>query len=473
MDNEQTPETKLEIEEQTKAPENQNTAQSAEKEIGVSHDEEGRIHSDFGSALDEVAEKIIGKDHIKSSEQKPAADAGKQDEEKKEESEKSEDDTKPDGEEKQTASLEDAAKGEDVKKTEAKAQSASPTRDDDITAIESKIDPHASPKTRELMDGLKKAAIEARNKLEQAEKQAAELRAEVEARKTAPIPKETEELVKNLTEQIREIDITRDPTFAAKYDKKIQANETTITEALVENGLDPKVAEKVKRAGFSLNTLKPYIEAIEKGEDANGEKFEPNPDLAEQIRDAIRENSKLAKEREVEFNQLKSTYEARQKQIAAAEETKNNQLNERLRTEFKAHVDKFSFTKEPPKILDTDAPAVRKEKEKAISEFNDQITKFSETIRKVSSDPGEQGIAARIGILYRDVITPHLQKQVSTLETQLAEATAQLKKMRKAGSISPTLRAPEALPKKGEPVQGEEFGDAVDAAARAAGILKN
>ena len=435
-------------------------------DVDVTTDEEGRIHANYGDAIDEVFKKLSGGDG------KPAAGSKAGEETDKPASE-------PAGE--SAGDLKSGELGKPAEKNgetkpavEASAAKtgAESKRDDDIAQIESKLDPHTSPKAREHFNALKKAAVEARNKAEEAEKSIATLKAEVEERKKTPLPKETEEQLKQLQDTIREIDITRDPVFAAKYDHKIKANESKITTALVENGLDPKLADRLQRQGYSLSALKSYIDMIEKGDDGQGNKFDPNPELADEMRAALRENGKLGKERESEFGQLKASYDQRQQQTTAQQQEKLTAANNRLQTEFKSHVDRFPFLQKPPEAADTDPPAVRKQKEQAITEFNATVNKYAEISRKETSDPIEATISARIGILYREFVVPNLQNQVKELQTQLAEAQGRVKKLTKAGSLTPSVRSAETRPAKSEPVEGEAFGDAVDASARALGILK-
>ena len=439
-------------------------------DIDVHQDEEGRMIADFGDVIDRLAAgKVEGHPALDSASKKTGEPDEKPGEGAKKDSEEIEDKAKKD------ETVPDADKRTPTKSGEgAKAEkpNADIKRDSDLDQIEARLDPHTSPKAKEHFKALKQEAINARNAAEKSAQDLAKLNADLDARKKATIPPETEKLVRDLTDQIREIDITRDLAFRAKYDAKIQSNNTTITNALVENGLDHKMAERLQAQGYSLGNLKTLIDQIESGKDAEGHQFEANPDLADQLRAALRENAKLGRERETEFTQLKATYEQRMKDAQANEEKTLREANERMQREFKAHVDKWPFLAEPPKPADTDTPAVRKEKEAAITQFNGMVNSLAEAVKREASDPLASTITARVGLLYRDHVVPRLQTQVKDLQTQLESANAQLAKLKKAGSLAPSVQSSGARQTKSEPVAGEDFGDALDHMARQAGILK-
>jgi hypothetical protein len=462
----------------TPAPANIDTGKPSEgappepvqTDIAVHQDEEGRIHADFGDVIDQLAAgKVEGRTAPSKEPKKDGEDDGKQTEEGGKGVEPAEDNGKK-ADETPAADKGAPAKPADGAKPDKPAAGAK--RDDDLDQIEARLDPHTSPRAKEHFKALKQEAIEARNAAEKAAQDLAKINAELAERKKAPLPKETEQLVKDLTEQIREIDITRDPAFRAKYDTRIQSNNTTITNALIENGLDQKVAERLQAQGYSLGALKTMIDQIESGKDAEGNQWDANPDLADQLRTTLRENAKLSRDRETEFTQLKATYDQRMKEAQANEQKQLNEANERMHREFKSHVDRFPFLQDPPKPLDTDTAAVRKEKEAKITEFNGWVNNLSEAVKRETSDPLSSTITARVGILYRDHVVPRLQSENKDLKAQLEAANTQLAKLKKAGSLTPSVQGSGARQAKSEPVAGEEFGDALDHMARTAGVLK-
>ena len=443
-------------------------ASSDQPDLGLSRDEGGILHVDFGSAIDEGAAKI----GVIKEGGEAAAGASGPSEDKGGEGAGATGPTKAKEDEGTGAS--GATGGTET--PVASAAKPAPTRDDDIAQLRAKLDPHTSPKTREHFDAQAKLLVEARDRAEAREKEAAALKTELEERKKLPLPKEAQKRIDQLTEQIRELDVTRDPAIVEKYDKKITQNEDVIIKGLVENGLDEKVAKQMRKVGFSLNSLKPLIDLIETGDDGQGNKanggvpYDPNPELAEQIRDALRENNNLSKQRETEITASKATYDTRRTQSAAEEETRLTEANSRMNKEFKSHLDKYDFLSEPPKPLETDTPEVRKQKEKAIADFNETVIKFSDTIKKETADPVSAQISARIGILYRDHVVPNLQKKIARLEADLTEREGRLKALRKAGGVTPSLRSTDTAPKREDPSETEGFGDAVDKMAAAAGI---
>jgi hypothetical protein len=129
-------------------------------------------------------------------------------------------------------------------------------------------------------------------------------------------------------------------------------------------------------------------------------------------------------------------------------------------------LNKWDFLKKPADVADSDVPAIRKQKEEAISKYNDLSLKFAETIKKETTNPLDAQIAARVGILYRDYVAPQLQTKLAEAQKEIEGLRSQVGKMKQSGSAAKSMgtNAPRANAKA--PISmNEGFDDIVDSLA--------
>lgn len=425
------------------------------EELGGHIEEDGSFEPDFGDAIDALAKKAGT----------PRGEDGKF---VKAEDKKEEPAAEPAVEPPATAKVEDAVKTDAA--PAAPAPDASKDRDADLKELESKLDPHASPKTKNHFQAQAQKIIEARNAADTAAAEAKKAREELEAARKAGVPKEVDEELKQLRDTVRQIDAARDPALVKKYDSRIKSNEERAIAILQEHafGKDkdgkeiPGVVDALKKAGVTRKNLDDKITALEKA----GEH-----ESAEELKDLLRENSRLAKDKEREIGEIKGAYEQRQQQAQAEEAKTIEAANKRMTEEFQSHAKKFDFLAPPPAVAPEDAPAIRKEKEKRISAFNDSVVRLTEAIKKETATPIDAQISARVGILYRDHVVPHYQSQLAASQKEVETLKAQMKAMKGAGSLGDKTGAgkPAAAPKPEADVNAS-FDDVIDSMAKAAGV---
>jgi len=444
-----------------------NPSETTPEDLGGHLNEDGKFETDFGDILDKSMKKV---------EAAPRDESGK--------FTKSDGEKKPDGAEAAEAESETAEKlveakkiedagGVEKKEPDAAKPDASTDRDADLKELESKLDPHASPKTKNHFKAQQQAVIDARNAADKAAAEAKAARDELAAAKAAGVPKEVDEELKQLRDTVRELDASRDPTLKAKYDKKITGNDDAIMGILQQNGYGkdkdgkeiPGVVDALKKAGLNRKTLEAHITALEKA----GEH-----ESAEEIKDLLRENTRLSKDKEREVGEFKATFEQRQQQAQTQEQQRLEQANKRMVSEFKSHADKFDFLQPPPSAKPEDPPAVKKEKDRAITAFNERVLKLGEAIKKETASPEDAQISARVGILYRDHVLPHVQGQLEAMKKEAEGLRAQIKAMKGAGSLGEKVGAgkPASAPKQDEDTTGSSFDEIVDKIARSSGVLK-
>lgn len=427
--------------------------QSADpKDLGGHLNEGGRFEADFDDIIDAVAK---GKIPEEPEDGEPA---------KKKE-------VAPVKTAEEIAAEEDAAKKAAAAPADETLKADQP-RDADLKDLEAKLDPHASPRTKEHFKAQAAKITEARDRADAAAKEAAEAKTALEEARKGGLPKEVTEELATLRDTVRELDATRDPVLVQKYDKKISSNDDVIIKVLRENGLGldkdgkeiPGVLDALKKAGLSRKTLDDKITALEKA----GEH-----EAAEEIKYLLRENSRLAKDKDREIGELKSTYDQRQTQAQEAQTKEVEAANKRMTDTFMKEVAKFDFLKVPPEVKPEDSPAVRKEKEKAIAAANDRVLKFADAVKKETGSPVDAQIAARTGILYRDHVVPTLQGQITARDATIASLQAQIKALKGAGDLSTKTGSSAPKPAAKEDVNPDAtFDDAIDQMAKAAGVSR-
>ncbi len=423
------------------------------EELGGHLDDGGNFVADFDQAIDAVSKGLIekepedGEPPLKKEATPPVKTA------------------------EELAAEEEAKKAAEAPPAEGAAKPVA-ERDTDLKELEAKLDPHASPKTKAHFQAQAAKIIEARDRADAVAKEAADAKAALEEARKGGLPKEVDEELKQLRDTVRELDATRDPALQAKYDKKIAGNDEAIIKVLRENGLGldaagkemPGVVDALKKAGLSRKTLEAQITALEKA---------GQHESAEEIKDLLRENSRLAKDKEREIGELKAGYETRQTQAAEAQKKELEAGNKRMTDTFLKEVQKFDFLKEPPAVKPEDPPAVRKEKEKAIAAANDRVLKFAEAVKREAANPLDAQIAARTGILYRDHVVPTLQGQITARDATITSLQAQIKALKGAGDLS--TKQGSAAPAKAAAADADphaSFDDAIDQMAKTAGVRR-
>lgn len=293
--------------------------------------------------------------------------------------------------------------------------------------------------------------------------------------KSAEPPKELTEKLKQYEERIRELDISKDPAIEAKYDRRIEANTKSIVDVLKQNGYgqvkgedgkyteNPRAIPALLKSGLTFSTLKPLIDQLEKNEQF---------DDAEAIRDAIRENVRLAKERQGEIESWKGNYEsrikAREQQTQQESEARQKAFDEHtqtyLRSDLEALAKDFPSMKPPPAPQPSDPPAVAKAKQAALDEFNAAKAKIDETVKgfNVGALPKEKHPEAvgRINshaiqaVVLKTHVLPGLLKERAALQARIKELEAKDQSRTEAGRISRL--------QSGAPAQADRRGGSYD-----------
>jgi hypothetical protein len=339
-----------------------------------------------------------------------------------------------------------------------KAKEDDPDKDLESRTKELTDGPHVRPKTKQLAEFLKGEAKTARAAQRALAKEKAILEARLaEAEKarpaTAEVPKEITEELAQLRSRVQELDATQDPALVAKFDKPVERNRLAIIDTLKQYGLgktedgqdDPQAVTDLQAAGLSFKTLKPFLDKM----DAEGE-----VDAAEAIRDALRENIRLSRDKVAEIQAIKGNasqrIQARTEEQQAQIEGQTKRITEYAKVALAADLDAikkdFPEMDPPPKPLPTDSVEVANAKKAAIAAYDREQAAIGETVKGFSTG-GRQGedlvkahgrqvaMAVQAAILSKRVV-PRLQ---ATIKSQLAELTSlreQVNKGRKAAGIT-------------------------------------
>lgn len=417
------------------------------EELGVGQRQSNEPFSpiDFDSIIDKAvseikkpddqqpASEVIGDDSQKKDEDGHAGDDGSNDAPKADEQKK---DEAPPAEEKKDEKPADGAE----KPVENKPAEQAPV-DPELDAIEKKMGPHSAPKTKQLFNEVKAIAAREKAEREKLQKELETLRTQAtqQQQQGNKLPKEIEDEISALRDRVRQFDATADPAIIAKYDTPINTNNDSILKTLVDNGLPQEHADALKKKGITLASLKPYLNTLETGVGADGKQYQADPDTAEKIRETLRENMRLSKDKEREITDWRAGYEARIKNQEEQQKQQVEQATARLNSEFDTHLKKWSFLQKPADITDTDVPAIRKQKEAAIKEYNEKSLAYAEAVKKETASPLDAQVSARIGILYRDHVAPQLASKLEAANKEIAELQKQIDSMKKAGSASRTV----------------------------------
>lgn len=454
---------------QEQLPVDQNTPASPE-ELGVGQRQSNEPFSpiDFDTIIDNAFGEKTEQPEVQPTEELKTEEPPKS-EESKEDQPEQEAETKQEVQEGEAQLKEEEKKEpENAAPKEAEQKETENKEQADLDSIESKLGTHTSPKTKTLFKEVKELAAKERAERQKVAKELEEARKQLqEVQKTKDtIPQNVQEEINQLRDRLRQFDANADPAIVQKYDKTIERNNETILKTLVDAGLPKEHADKLKKNGVTLANLRPYLETLETGKGADGKQYDADPDTAERIRETIRENLRVSKEKDREINDWRTNFEQRNKQLEEENQKQLQEATQRLTKEFDLHLNKWDFLKKPSDVADTDAPAIRKQKEEAIARYNDLSLKFADTIKKETTNPLDAQISARVGILYRDYVAPELQSKLAQAQKEIESLKAQVGKMKQSGSAAKSIgtNAPRASAKA--PVNmNEGFDDIVDSLA--------
>lgn len=389
-----------------------------------------------------------------------------------------------------------ATKSAEVDTQKTPEQLAQEARDADL---KDQLGPHTHPKTRKLMNAknaLIKAARDERDRIvterEQLKKERDELAERV---KSTPVPKEIEDEVKSLRERVRELDITKDPALEAKYDKPIAANAKSAIDLLKSFGADqvidpnddkkttadPRFEANLLKSGLTFKTLQPFIEKLEKGGFV---------DEAEQLREVVRENGRLAKAKAQEIESWKIDYDSRkqartqqsQQQTEAESKAIHAEAETTLKTDLAELSKQLPFLNPPPAPSATDSETVRKAKQTALDEYNaaaKSVEQAVATFNPTGMPPEKARVAiaklhatAVQGVILKQHAIPRLQRDMAAKDARIKDLETQLGKLKGATNLSRQHATLASAPSAAEAQipAGAATPDAFAAFAKAAGV---
>jgi hypothetical protein len=359
-----------------------------------------------------------------------------------------------------------------------KQTDAQKARDADLDKLDSDVGEHVKPTTRKIIDSFKTNARKARDEAETARAETTALRAQLEEAKKGGVPKEIEGELTALRDRVREVDALQDPAIIEKYQ---------ILDTLAKAGMKQPEIDVLKKRGLTVGTIKQYIDFIDAGRGPDtigpdGKKVAaiqhtPDPDTAESLREALRDNARLAKARDAEIDTWRAGHATRSQQQSEQIKQRAEATNRRAQDEVGKYVAEYDFLQKPSEPLANDPPAVKKVKQDAITAHNAAINLYAEAVKRDTGTVGDAYVHARVGVLLRDVVVPNLKKQRDALSKKLAEAEGELAKIKKAGSMSRTVSPAPRAPKEGEGNepevnQDDPFGGIIDSLASSAAAKK-
>ncbi len=349
---------------------------------------------------------------------------------------------------------------DEAKAAEDRAKNGAPAAERDADL---KYDPsaHTHPKTRKIITQFQAAAKTARDNAEAATKraEAAELKAKdaEEKAKTVAVPKEVDEELKTLRERVRELDITQDPVIQKKYDAKITSNNNSILSVLKSQGFgmvkgegdkmveNPKAIAELVKGGLTFKNLNPLLKKLDEADLV---------DEAEQIRDAIRQNNRIAQEKSQEIESWKGDHAKRTLERQSA----SKQQQETQAAAFRSHTDAilkgdlealardFPHINRPADPLPTDTPATKKAKEAAIAEYDTAAKAIEAAVKTLNPEgvPAEKlpELVGRVNAnaIKAQVLTfqvlPRLKAELAAARKERDEYKAEVEKIQGAGRLS-------------------------------------
>lgn len=362
-----------------------------------------------------------------------------------------------------------AASQTEEEKKKAAAATEQEKRDADL-----KYEPgaHTHPKTRTVITKFQTAAKAARDerdreRVERATEVARLTKERDEASekaKAVTLPKEAEDELKSLRERVRELDITQDPIIQKKYDSKITSNNESILSVLKAQGFgkvkkegteefvdNPAAVAQLVKSGLTLKTLKPMIDALEKADLI---------EEAETVREALRENYRIQRDKQAEIESWKSdharrtqeresiTKQQREQQGAAFRQ----QTDTILKSDLEVLAKDFSYINRPPDPLPTDVPATVKAKQAAIAEYDAAAKAIEGAVKGFNTDNiapeklpevvGRINAAAIQAQVIKLHVLPRVKAELAAGKARIAELEKELNGIREAGNLSRRHSAP-------------------------------
>jgi hypothetical protein len=385
----------------------------------------------------------------------------------------------------------EAAKAKAAKPPEAPKPPEVPNARDADLKLDERAAATLHPKTKKIIEERNQKIVTERNRADAIAKEKATLAAKVteleEAAKKVIIPKPVEEELTKLRDRVRELDITHDPVLVEKYDKPITENQGKIIEVLqgfglgqtVEGKPDPTAIEALKKTGLTFAALAPHIKKLsDAGEEA----------AAESIREYLRDNIRLGRDKQREVTEWKTNYDLKKQQSQQAQQqTQEKTLVEvrehsgRILREDLAEMEKtIPFIKRPPDPLPTDTPAVTKSKNDAIAAFDAAAQAVADEVAKLDASKAPPGKAAEVygkvsalsvqAIVLRQHVLPRLTKELTALKARNAELEASVGKIKAAGSLSRAHAALATAPAGSKASLPEDTGEAMKQVAKDMGI---
>lgn len=361
---------------------------------------------------------------------------------------------------------------EKPKETEPKVEpkveptAAKPTETDRDHDFNIQLNPNVAPRTKQVIEDFKKKGIEARNERDAIKKQLEETQAKL---KEGGMDELTKKELEELRREVRSVAIEKDPGLRMRYDDRIKANEGRVLKAFEDKfEATPELIAGIKAKGVTLNTMAKYVKQLEESGDV---------EAADEMREMLRENSKLTREKQAEIANIQKDYEGYQAKAKAEDERQFNEATERFRGALVEDLNgigqKYPEFRRPPLPAEGDSETVKKAKLDAVGAYDKDFATVVEKIKACGSDPVLQFRTAAQGIVYRDHVIPSLTAKIADLTAQLEATKGTLGKIKKAGSMVKTVSTPkpaDARPNRDESNGAEDGVDAIIAAAKSLGI---
>lgn len=420
---------------------------------------------------------------------------------------------KPEGEE--------GTEGDKAKKTEAVKPAEKPvekpagekpeavekpagSEDDRDKDLKVSLNPNTHPKTRQVIDGYKAKVVEARNETDALKKQVAELTEKV---KVGGMDEDTKKELEALRREVRQVAVERDPGLKIKFDDRINKNSERVLDIIQQFGgfgANPKAGMSEKEAatlkaaqieyrkafqadGVNIGSVQAYLEELSKVAAAqkNNNSKSIFLNAKAEIEELLRENGILTRSRSEEVERIKGDLEGytkkQQEEAAAANANFNKAFGSAYTEELKRFQSEFTMFAPPPAVTDSDTPAVKAQKEKALETYNTVVKDVQEKGMQLLNDArtGDPKSASKYfasamsGVAYRYHVVPALQKQVAELTEKLAKAEGLVSRARKVGETTKVISKAQKTTKQAEiPADSDDLEAQMDAAARAAGLIK-
>ena len=358
---------------------------------------------------------------------------------------------------------------------EAAAKAAKPAEvqtDDRDKDLKVDFAPHTSVTNRKLITSFQHAAKSARDERDTIAAERDAMRKErdelAEKAKSVAVPKEIEDKLKAYAERIRELDISKDPELETKFDQPIEANNKRIVDVLNQNiatlkdegfgfirkadkdGKEtmveaPGAMDKLVKAGLNHKNLAPFCKVLENA---------GLVDEAEAIREGVRENMRLARDKQAEVDKWKVGHDqriqAREQQTKQATTDRQQAIHQHARTILNRDLETLSkdmpFIMRPAGPQTGDAPAVVKAKEAALAKYVAAEAKINAELATFRIDhlpPEKQPeVAGKItanamqAVTLKTYVIPELMRDLAARAARIKELEEENARYVNAGKIS-------------------------------------